>query len=74
MIEIKSLLSILNMASERRKTVLVVDDSKEVGYFVEFCLNGRPYRVMKAYDGEDGLRRIRAEDPDLVVLDMMILI
>ena len=58
------------MKIERSKTLLIVDDSQPVADLIEGFLNRRPYRVLKAYDGEDGLRRIRAEEPDLILLDI----
>ena len=38
---------------------------------LEKCLAGEGYRVMTAAEGETGLERVRHEQPDLVLLDVM---
>lgn len=52
------------------KTVLVVDDDKEIVDFISHCLGDR-YQVHTAYDGLKGLRQARELKPDLLILDLM---
>lgn len=54
--------------------LLVVDDDPELldALTVGFQLHWRDSRVIGAGDGEVGLRAFDAEDPDLVVLDVML--
>lgn len=57
---------------ERRRTVLVVDDSITTRTLERGILEGQGYRVLLAVDGLDGLERLRAPDADidLVVADV----
>jgi DNA-binding response OmpR family regulator len=54
------------------KTILVVDDERHIVNLVKIYLENEGYRVEVAYDGAEGLRRIRALHPALVVLDLML--
>ena len=53
------------------KRVLIVDDDAEIVESVKFALETRGYQVLVARDGNQGLAMAEREDPDLVVLDMM---
>ena len=52
--------------------VLVVDDDKQIVRLVQSYLEQAGFAVLSAYDGAAALRTIRAERPDLVVLDLML--
>ncbi|HWX55122.1 MAG TPA: response regulator [Verrucomicrobiae bacterium] len=54
------------------QTVLLVDDSKLLRFATERTLVKAGYRVVCAEDGEDALRRVYLDRPDLVLLDMML--
>ena len=58
------------MAEE--KTVLIVEDEKNIVDILRFNLERKGYRTLEAYDGEEGLRKARAEKPDLILLDIML--
>ena len=53
------------------QTILVVDDEPQVARLVEVNLKRAGYGVRIAYDGEEALKKIAEERPDLVVLDVM---
>jgi len=53
------------------KKVLIVDDEPNISISVEFLMRREGFEVLVAHDGEEGLERIRADRPDLVVLDIM---
>ncbi len=53
------------------RKILVVDDDPDIFEIVETNLEGAGYEVVGASDGADGLRKVRAENPDLVVLDVL---
>jgi DNA-binding response OmpR family regulator len=53
------------------KTILVVDDEKRLVSLVESYLTQEGYRVVTAYDGKEALIVARRENPDLIVLDLM---
>jgi DNA-binding response OmpR family regulator len=54
-----------------RKRILVVDDEIYIVHILEFTLTMEGYDVITAADGEEALRKIRDDRPDLVVLDIM---
>ena len=51
--------------------VLIVDDEPNIVISLEFLLKREGFAVSVARDGDEGLACIRAERPDLVVLDVM---
>jgi twitching motility two-component system response regulator PilH len=53
------------------KKVLVVDDDPDVRLFNTTVLEEHGYLPLEAENGEEGLRMIRAEKPDLVILDVL---
>lgn len=53
------------------KRVLLVDDDTEIIESMRTVLESRGYEVLTARDGNQGLMMAEAENPDLVVLDMM---
>lgn len=54
-----------------RKRILVVDDEIYIVHILEFSLTMEGYQVLTAADGEEAMRLIEQERPDLVVLDIM---
>jgi two-component system response regulator VicR len=54
------------------KKVLVVDDEKPISDIIKFNLEKEGYDVVVAYDGEEALQKVEDEDPDLIVLDLML--
>src|SRR2546428_11180890 len=52
--------------------VLVVDDDGKIVALIRAYLNRAGYQVLEAADGLSALRLIRAAEPDLVVLDVML--
>jgi twitching motility two-component system response regulator PilH len=53
------------------KKVLVVDDDPDVRLFSVTVLEENGYTALEAEDGESGLKMIKAEKPDLVILDVL---
>ncbi|HEY0865915.1 MAG TPA: response regulator [Fimbriimonas sp.] len=51
--------------------VLVCDDERHIVRLIQVNLERQGYQVVTAYDGKEGLEKIRAEKPDIVVLDVM---
>lgn len=52
--------------------ILVIEDELTLANNLSDKLRGEGYSVMLSMDGEDGLTKVRAEHPDLVVLDIML--
>ena len=54
-----------------QKTILIVDDDRELVEGLRAVLERQGYRVMQAHDGHQGKQQIYNQQPDLVILDMM---
>ncbi len=54
------------------KTILVIDDEKDIVELVSYNLKKEGFAVDAAYDGETALKKIRSAPYDLVVLDLML--
>jgi DNA-binding response OmpR family regulator len=52
--------------------ILVVEDEARIAQIVSAYLQRDGYRVLQANDGRKGLELARAEEPDLIVLDLML--
>ena len=53
------------------KRILLVDDDNEIVESLKLALEARGYKIMIARDGNQGLAMAEREDPDLLILDMM---
>ncbi|NLM48783.1 MAG: response regulator transcription factor [Epulopiscium sp.] len=51
--------------------ILVVDDEKSIADIIAYNLEKEGYEVLIAYDGEEALDLVFSEDPDLILLDIM---
>ena len=54
-----------------KKRILLVDDDAEIIESLRYALTARGYEILVARDGNQGLATAEREDPDLVILDMM---
>ena len=54
------------------KTVLIVEDEKNIVDILKFNLQRAGYQTLEAYDGEDGLAQALSANPDLILLDVML--
>lgn len=54
------------------KKILVVEDDKFLRELISQKLTKEGYAVVEAVDGEKGIESIKAEDPDLVLLDLIL--
>ena len=54
------------------KTILVVDDEKPIADILQFNLQKEGHKVICAYDGEEALEKVEEEQPDLMLLDIML--
>jgi DNA-binding response OmpR family regulator len=59
-------------ASSPKKTILIVEDEKDILQLIKLYLEKDGFRVATAMTGPDGLKQVTQEKPDLVVLDLML--
>jgi len=52
--------------------ILIIEDEQDMVMGLKFNLEARGYEVTAAYDGETGCRKALDEQPDLVILDLML--
>lgn len=55
----------------KQSKILVIDDDPDVHTVVKKILEAKSYKVLSAYDGFEGLRKVVDERPDLIILDVI---
>ena len=59
-----------------KKQILVVEDQPDyayvLSYWLESSLEGEPFEIIKANDGMDALKKIRANPPHIIILDIIL--
>ncbi len=60
-----------NSQAAARKKILIVDDDREIVESMRIALDASGFEIVVARDGNQGLAMAEREDPDLVILDMM---
>jgi len=65
--------ALLDRLGEGVRRILVVDDNPQMVRLLSRMLHmaEREYEVLRAYDGQEGLRKMRSQHPDLVLLDLV---
>ena len=51
--------------------ILIVDDDPDITESMKVVLESKEYEVITASGGKEGLVKIRQENPDLIILDVM---
>ena len=54
------------------KKILVVDDEKPISDIIKFNMAKEGYEVLTAFDGREALEVFAAENPDIMILDLML--
>ncbi|NLB29763.1 MAG: response regulator transcription factor [Clostridiales bacterium] len=54
------------------RTVLIVDDEKNIVDILKFNLQKEGYNTVEAYDGKEAMEKFDSSHPDLVLLDVML--
>ena len=55
-----------------KSKIIVVEDESDILDVIEYNLSREGYKVLGFRNGEQGLEAIREEDPQLVLLDLML--
>jgi two-component system alkaline phosphatase synthesis response regulator PhoP len=55
-----------------KNKILIVDDEVDLVETLRFPLEMEGYNVLVSYNGEDALNQARKENPDLILLDLML--
>jgi len=51
--------------------ILIIDDDPDIILAVQLTLEAAGYQVIDAHNGVEGLKKVKAESPDLIILDVM---
>ena len=54
-----------------QRKILIVDDEPDIQEVVQFCLSSEGYEVITASNGQEAIKRVNADRPDLVLMDAM---
>jgi len=60
------------MSNKMEARILIVDDKTDIVETVSFCFAQEGFEILKAFDGQEALDVARREQPDLIVLDVML--
>ena len=52
------------------KTIMIVDDERDIRDLVKIILEKNKYDVVTAVDGDDCLKKMKAAKPDLILMDL----
>ncbi len=58
--------------SDTRPKILIVDDEMDTLLPLKRSLEAEDYIVLEAYEGNEAMRKSKAEIPDLIILDLML--
>lgn len=56
---------------QKQAKILVVDDDPDIREAIRAVLEAQSHQVVTAGDGEEGLSKLKAERPDLMILDLL---
>lgn len=56
---------------ETKKTIMVVDDNPDIITIVKTILEGKGFNVLSASSGQELLDLLKGQNPDLIILDIM---
>ena len=54
-----------------QQKILIIDDDPDITEVMKIVLENQGYAVQSALDGAEGMEKIRAGSPDLIILDVM---
>ncbi|QMS95919.1 response regulator YycF [Streptococcus equinus] len=54
------------------KKILIVDDEKPISDIIKFNLTKEGYETVTAFDGREAIEKFEEENPDLIILDLML--
>lgn len=56
---------------QKQTKILVIDDDPDLQTVVKSVLESKSYQLVAALDGDEGLRKVVDERPDLIILDVI---
>lgn len=68
---VKKILNLKNQGSFSKK-ILIIEDDKFLRELIARKLTDEGFDILEAVEGEEGIKKIREEKPDLVLLDLIL--
>jgi len=59
------------MENEKKKKILVVEDEQDMKNMIKLRMESAGYEIVLASNGEEGLEKVKAECPDLIITDVL---
>ena len=56
---------------EKKAKILLIDDDIDFVEATKTILESKTYQVIAAYEGDEGFRKAKQENPDLIILDVI---
>jgi len=56
---------------DNRARILIIDDDPDIVEAMKVVLESKEYQVTFALSGREGLKKVKLEKPDLIILDVM---
>ncbi len=60
------------MAETKKRKILIIEDDKFLRDLITQKLRKEGFNVIEAVDGEHGLKKVKDENPDLILLDLIL--
>ncbi len=60
------------MSEQAKRKILIIEDDRSLQNALIEMLTQEKYEVASAFDGEEGLQKLKDENPDLVLLDIIL--
>jgi DNA-binding response OmpR family regulator len=57
--------------SKEKKKILIIEDDKILSNAISIALIDAGFEVIAAFDGEEGLEKVKQENPNLILLDLI---
>ena len=54
----------------KHKTIMIVEDEEETRRYLSNYLKRKEFRIIEAENGEEALKKLEIEEPDLILLDV----
>ena len=70
--EVQVLLSESDKQEEKRQKVLLIDDDPDFCEAIQTILSDKGFQVITSHTGEDGIHLAETENPDIVLLDVVL--
>lgn len=60
------------MTASSKKKILIVDDEPDIVETLKFLMESEGFESITALDGEEALKKAKEENPDIMILDVML--